>query len=605
MCPLFSVRLLKVNRRDWSGIVLCAVLAFLVLPHVGRAQENDDVLAFEPEPTSQLATYVEHYYADKEALDREYVLEEGTQYYDRMERFYDRWLARMEEIDYARLSVDEAVDFILLRRNIRWDRRELQAARRSFQDVRSTVPFADLIRSFQEKRSVGQDLRGQKLAKKLDRLARAIQKQRRALERGERLSPAHSRRAVEVAKNLQETLKNAYTFYEGYDPDVTWWAEEPYQHADSTLANYVTFLEEWRTDADADKEGESGIVGTPVGEEELKARLRHAMIPYSPQALIDIAEKEYEWSLQQMRAASRELGYGEDWKAALDHVKNSYVPAGEQPELIHRLAIEATDFLQERDLLTIPELAKETWRMEMMSPERQLLSPYFLGGEIIWVSYPTNTMDHDAKMMSMRGNNPHFSKAVVHHELIPGHHQQGFYRDRYNVYRDHFATPFWTEGWALYWELQLWDKGFPDSPEDRIGMLFWRMHRSARIIFSLKFHLGQMSPQEAIDFLVEHVGHEYKNAEAEVRRSVAADYPPLYQAAYLLGGLQIRSLYKDMVVNGKMPPKEFHDTILKEGEMPIEMTRYLLRGEKPPKDFEPSWMFYEDFDYTDYRDGGG
>ena len=29
------------------------------------------------------------------------------------------------------------------------------------------------------------------------------------------------------------------------------------------------------------------------------------------------------------------------------------------------------------------------------------------------------------------------------------------------------------------------------APEDRVGMLFWRMHRAARILFSLNFHLGR------------------------------------------------------------------------------------------------------------------
>jgi hypothetical protein len=76
--------------------------------------------------------------------------------------------------------------------------------------------------------------------------------------------------------------------------------------------------------------------------------------------------------------------------------------------------------------------------MEMMSPERQLVSPFFLGGEVILVSYPTNTMSHEAKMMSMRGNNPHFSRATVHHELIPGHHLQGFMTARYKIYRGLF-----------------------------------------------------------------------------------------------------------------------------------------------------------------------
>ena len=70
------------------------------------------------------------------------------------------------------------------------------------------------------------------------------------------------------------------------------------------------------------------------------------------------------------------------------------------------------------------------------------------------------------------------------------------------------------------------------------------MHRSARIIFSLNFHMGIWSPQECIDFLVEKVGHERDNATAEVRRSFDPQfgYGPLYQAAYLLGALQLRGL---------------------------------------------------------------
>ena len=135
------------------------------------------------------------------------------------------------------------------------------------------------------------------------------------------------------------------------------------------------------------------------------------------------------------------------------------------------------------DLVTVPPLARESWRMQMMTPERQLVSPFFLGGETILVSYPTNTMSHEQKLMSMRGNNKHFARATVFHELIPGHHLQGFMTARYKPYRAPFRTPFWGEGWALYWELLLWDRGFPKSPEDRIGMLFWRMHRCARIIF--------------------------------------------------------------------------------------------------------------------------
>ena len=256
------------------------------------------------------------------------------------------------------------------------------------------------------------------------------------------------------------------------------------------------------------------------------------------------------------------------------------------------LAWEAIDFIEARNLITIPDLAKETWRIEMMSPDRQLVNPFFTGGEVIRVSYPTNTMPHEAKMMSMRGNNIHFSRATVHHELIPGHHLQGFMNARYKAYRRLFRTPFWGEGWALYWELLLWDLGFPQTPEDRIGMLFWRMHRCARVIFSLKFHLGEWSPIQCVEYLVDQIGHERTNAKAEVRRSFGGEYDPLYQLAYLIGGLQFYALYNEFVTSGRMTAKEFHDKILQENQMPVAMVRALLLNQLDSKTL-PAWYFYE------------
>jgi len=65
------------------------------------------------------------------------------------------------------------------------------------------------------------------------------------------------------------------------------------------------------------------------------------MIPYTPEELIAMAKEQMVWCKQQMLAASRELGYGDDWHKALEHVKNTYVEPGRQPQLIHDLAVEA------------------------------------------------------------------------------------------------------------------------------------------------------------------------------------------------------------------------------------------------------------------------
>ncbi|EAQ80348.1 DUF885 family protein [Blastopirellula marina] len=338
---------------------------------------------------------------------------------------------------------------------------------------------------------------------------------------------------------------------------------------------------------------ESGIKGIPVGRERLLLELQHEMIPYSPEQLLEIAEQEYAWCRAEMLKASRELGCGDDWRAAVEKVKRMHVAPGEQPQLIKMLSDEAIEFLKQHDLMSIPPLAEETWRMEMMTPERQLVNPFFTGGEMISVAFPTDTMPHRDKLQSLRGNNIPFARATVHHELIPGHHMQGFMNDRYRTYRETFRTPFWLEGWALYWEMLLYDHGFPQTPEDRIGFLVWRSHRCARITFSLGFHLGKMTPQQCVDLLVARVGFEPMNAAAEVRRSVGPSYPPLYQAGYMLGGLQFRSLHRQLVDSGEMSDRQFHDAIIQQNFAPVSMVRDILMQKELTADYRPQWNFYD------------
>jgi uncharacterized protein (DUF885 family) len=385
------------------------------------------------------------------------------------------------------------------------------------------------------------------------------------------------------------TLDDWFAFYRGYDPAFTWWNLDPWRRADSSLTRYEKAI---RRDIIGQKEGEDEpIIGDPIGADALRTELAFEMIRYGPEDLLRIAEREFAWCEAEMRRAARDMGLGDDWKAAVERVKNSYVEPGKQTDLVRDLAREAELFVESRNLLTVPPLAKEVWRMEMLSPAQQKVSPFFLGGEVLQVSYPTDEMAAADKLMSLRGNNPHFSRATVHHELIPGHHLQSFMIDRYMPHRRAFDTPFWMEGWALYWEMRLWDLGFPRSAEDRVGMLFWRSHRAARIIFSLRFHMGTMTPDEAIDLLVNRVGHERANATAEVRRSFNGSYPPLYQLAYMIGGLQFRALHRELVPSGRMTERAFHDAVLQGGIMPVELVRARLTQTRLPRDWKADWAF--------------
>lgn len=545
--------------------------------------------SFETQPES-IATLIQVFDQDQSVLNRKYDLQYSHEYFDRFDTFYNEWLDRLDQIDFESLNHTGQVDYHLLKAHIQKQYYFMQRDRNLFESIEEWLPDLESILGFVNDRRRGTKPDAQQTANLFHSWTVQIETLQEQLLASPPLLKREANASNDALENIHSVVENAYDFYHGYDVEFTWWVEKPYEQFTEALTTYADTIDVY-FDAEAEQMDDSGIVGNPIGREEIERRLEFEMISYGPQELIDIAEHQFARAEQEMLKASEELGFGDDWHAALEYVKEQYVEPGKKPELIMRLYNESIDFIEERNLISVPELSKEVWRMEMMSPERQLINPFFLGGEVIRISYPTNTMDHEAKRMSMRGNNPHFNRATVHHELIPGHHLQGFMNRRYSTYRSPFRTSFWGEGWALYWELLLWDMDFAESPEDRIGMLFWRTHRYARIIFSLNYHLGNWTPQQCIDYLVERVGHEYANAEAEVRRSFTGGYGPLYQIAYMIGGMHFYALYQDLVETNEMSASEFHDTILKEGSIPVRMVKAVLTEESLDKDSIADWDF--------------
>jgi hypothetical protein len=576
--------------------------------------------------SSELREVVERYSSDRAGLLRRHGVEYSPVRRETLREFYKAWQARLGSVNFDALGQDGKIDYLLLKNRIGYELELLAQEEKKSAEAAPLLPFAATIINLQEARRRMEPCDPATAAVTLAKLTEEIEKTRKAVEAGlkpepkpaektevkpeakppakaetrpeakaaEKIEPIKTTpivgfRSAQMLSSLRGTLEQWYKYYADYDPLFTWWASAPYKKTDDSLKAYLKVLREKVVSV---KEGEDEpIIGDPIGKQALMAELGFELISYTPEELVAVAEREFAWCEAEMKKASREMGFADNWKAALEKVKNLHVEPGKQPDLIRDQAREAIEYVEKHDLVTVPPLAKDIWRIEMMTPERQKVSPFFLGGEVILVSYPTDTMSQEDKLMSMRGNNIHFSRATVFHELIPGHHLQGFMTERYNPHRRAFGTPFWTEGWSLYWEMLLWDMGFPQTPENKVGMLFWRMHRCARIIFSLGFHLGTMTPQQCIDFLVDRVGHERANATAEVRRSFNGSYPPLYQLAYMMGGLQFRALHKELVESGKMSNRDFHDAILKGGRIPVEMVRAMLTKAPLARDYKPNWKF--------------
>jgi hypothetical protein len=573
-----------------------AALLLLLLPLVAAtaipAQDSGS-----PDPSvPPMRTLIERYSADQATLTSVYADSLAPATRERMAAFYRLQRDLLVKVDFNALDAEGKVDYVSFANLLTQQEHQMALDQRQWDEVAPLLPYAPAIFAFEDQKRRMEHPNPQKSAAALSELVKAISASHKELEaKVKDASPTDRINAWRAASDLDQLtaqLQHWFDFWNSYDPTFTWWAAQPYKQASIALKDQATFLREKLAGIAPDDK--TTVLGTPIGREALLRQLDDAMIPYSPEELIAMAKSQLSWCQQQMVKTSSEMGYGDDWHKALEAVKNTYVEPGKQPELIRSLALEGEKFAEDHGLVTIPPLAKETWRMEMMSPERQLVSPFFLGGDTILVSYPTDSMTYDQRMMSMRGNNPAFSHATVFHELIPGHWLQQYMTARYRPYRQLFGTGFWIEGNAFYWELLYWDLGYDGTPEQRIGALFWRMHRCARIIFSLSFHLGTMTTQQAIDFLVTEVGHERDNATAEVRRSVNGDYDPLYQCAYMLGALQFRALHHEIVDSGKMTDRQYHDAILRENMIPIPLLRALLTGEELTPDWKPHWRFLDE-----------
>jgi uncharacterized protein (DUF885 family) len=587
-------------------------------PHARRTLSSPADYAPDPgklaASTSELRDLVQRFGDDRAAILRFFTIPGSATRRERLRAFDDAWVNTLARVDFDKLSQEGKVDYVLLRTRIDYDSALVAREDRVQLEIAPLVPFsADIIQLAEDKQRLD-FIKGDAAAAAVIAIAAKVTAANAAATPG-RASAAIAVRAAQEVDTLANALGVWFNFFNGYDPAFTTAVPKPYDALTHAMATYAATLREKLAGlppgagqlAGARGGGRGGgggqtnvranegpIVGDPIGREGLFEDLRGEMIAYTPEQLIAIGNKEAEWTETELKKASREMGFGDDWKKALEKVKSTYVPRGDQPALVRDLALQAITFVKQHDLVTIPPLAEDQWRMTMMTPAAMRVNPYFLGGETIQVSYPTDTMSEEDSLMVMRGNGPHLSHATVFHELIPGHELQGFMAQRYNAHRRLFSSPFIIEGWALYWEYVMWDQGFQATPEDRIGALFWRMHRSARIVFSLNFHLGRWTPEQCVQYLVDRVGHDRFTAEGEVRRSFNGSYSPLYQVGYMMGALEIRALMKELVDSKKMTLKQFNDAFLHEGEMPIEMMRAALTNKPLTRNYIANWQFYGD-----------
>ena len=242
----------------------------------------------------------------------------------------------------------------------------------------------------------------------------------------------------------------------------------------------------------------------------------------------------------------------------------------------------ARGHLIEHDLVTVPpderiEVIETPEYLRAVMPFAAYYSPAVFDPDPKGIYVVTPSVDGDVN--ALREHNRASISNTSIHEAYPGHHLQlDMARRHPSLTRLMADAPEFVEGWGMYSELLMREQGFDDAPNFRLMLHTDAIWRACRIILDVRLHRGELSVEEGVDFLVEQTAFERPNARSEVQWYT---YRPTYPLSYLLGRTLLLELRADE--QRRLGPafslRAFHDTLMRNGSLPISFHRRLLAGD--------------------------
>jgi uncharacterized protein (DUF885 family) len=170
-------------------------------------------------------------------------------------------------------------------------------------------------------------------------------------------------------------------------------------------------------------------------------------------------------------------------------------------------------------------------------------------------------------------------EATAYHEGIPGHHLQlAISTELTSVpeFRKRAFIAAYGEGWGLYSERLADEMGLYSTPLDRMGMLEADSMRACRLVVDTGMHALGWSRQKAIDYMTENSPMRVSQIIPEIDRYAVT---PGQALAYMIGRLEIQRMRREAeeALGDRFAIKEFHDTVLGSGLMPLPVLDRVVR----------------------------
>jgi uncharacterized protein (DUF885 family) len=344
--------------------------------------------------------------------------------------------------------------------------------------------------------------------------------------------------------------------------------------AASAYESYVEFLEELRPRATGE---------WAFGETRYSALLREKeMLGFGADELRAKGRVAYDELAEQLKRCARELRGTEDWKPVLDELNEDHPRTPDEMRAGYEEWTErARGYLREHRLVSFPAGEQCSvdpsphFQRPVLAVASYMMPPPFsdrMQGHFFVPYPPDGASDEEIQQRLASNSYPGIPTTAVH-EAYPGHHWHlVMSKASPSKLRQVFRTPYFSEGWALYAERMMREQGFFTDLRHEMFQYEATIFRAARIVVDTSLHMGEMTWDEAVAFMLEHTALTEPTAKAEVTRYCAW---PTQASSYLTGCLEIvrirDAFFAARGASDTDSLRAFHDGITRSGGLPIAL----------------------------------